>query len=125
VIPAQKAGQLGQCDVLLRLDRAEDHLPELLDALRARTSPPMGSGADRPSSRQARSQRIAVARPIPNRSAAERRDMPPSTATITRDRKSCERAPAMRSWLLPSLHGESHRTTPQEEITSRPGEKTL
>jgi hypothetical protein len=40
---------------------------------------------------QARSHRTAVATPIPKRSAAAWRDRPPSTAAITRTRKSSDK----------------------------------
>ncbi len=54
-------------------------------------SPPRGLEAVVPASRQARNQRTAVATPIPKRAAAAWRDSPPSTAAITRTRKSSDK----------------------------------
>lgn len=56
-----------------------------------RRSPPRGFGAVRPVRRYSAIQRTALAMLTPNRRAAALRDMPPSTARITRMRRSAER----------------------------------
>jgi hypothetical protein len=57
--------------------------------------------ADRlPVSRQARTQRTALAADTPNRSAAARRDMPPATAAISLLRRSSDKDFAMSADLL-------------------------
>ena len=53
-----------------------------------------------PVSRQARSQRTAVATAMPNRAAAALRDMPPSTAAITRTRRSSDKVFPIATGLL-------------------------
>jgi hypothetical protein len=49
---------------------------------------------------------IAELGEIPNRSAAERRDCPASTAFTTRSRRSLEQAFGIHAGLPPSQHGE-------------------
>jgi len=56
-----------------------------------RRSPPRGFGADRPVRRYSSIQRTALAMLTPNRRAAAFRDIPASTAPITRMRRSAER----------------------------------
>jgi hypothetical protein len=50
--------------------------------------------------------RTALAGETPNRSAAARRDMPPSTAWMILIRKSSDKGFAMRAGLLPRTQGE-------------------
>src|ERR1041384_8339396 len=72
-----------------------------------RRSPPWRLARFVPLSRHALTKRTALAAEISNRSAAARRDIPPSTAWITRTRKSSDRGFAMRTGLPPSTQGES------------------
>jgi len=53
-----------------------------------------------PLSRHSLTKRTALAGETPNRSAAARRDMPPSTARITRTRRSSDMGFAIRAGLL-------------------------
>ncbi len=71
-----------------------------------RRSPPLGFAAVAPVSRHARSQRTAVATATPKRAAAALRDSPPSTAAITRTRRSSDKVFAMQAGPLASSHGE-------------------
>ena len=96
----EQGDQLGQRDVLLRLDRAQHHVPERLDAMRAEI-PALGLRRNVPVARNTRTQRIAVATPMPNRSAAARRDAPASTAAITRPRRSSDKVLAIAAGLQP------------------------
>src|ERR1700721_2716946 len=81
-----------------------------------RKSPPCGKAVTRPSTRQARAQRIALDTAMPKRFAAALQERPPSTAAITRERRSWDRARVMHAGLLSSMHGESHRTEPGKDF---------
>src|SRR3546814_2447197 len=61
-------------------------------------SPPWGFARVDPLSRHSRTQRTALAAATPKRSAAARRDKPPSTAAITRERKSSDMDFVMPGW---------------------------
>ena len=52
--------------------------------------PRRGRGASAPVSRRSARYRFTVARPSPKRRAASLRDIPPSTAAMTRSRRSSE-----------------------------------
>ena len=56
-----------------------------------RRSPPWRLAARLPVSRQARTHRTALAADTSNRSAAARRDMPPATAVMSLERRSCDK----------------------------------
>src|SRR5665213_2391122 len=90
-----------------------------------RRSPPCGKAVARPSTRQARTQRIALDTAMPKRSAAALQERPPSTAAITRERRSWDRARVMHAGLLSSMHGESHPTAPGKDISNRSGRVVL
>src|ERR1700745_2076243 len=66
-----------------------------------RRSPPCGKAVTRPSTRQARTQRIALDTAMPKRSAAALQEIPPSTAAITRERRSWDSARVMQAGLPP------------------------
>jgi hypothetical protein len=74
--------------------------PPYASIRRERRSPPCRLAAAWPCARHAATQRTALDAETPNRAAAACRDIPPSTAAITRERKSCERALAIRAGLL-------------------------
>ena len=67
-------------------------------------SPPRGLAHTDPSCRHALTHRIEVATATPNRSAAPRRDIPPSTAAIRRERRSSESDLAMQAGLPASTY---------------------
>src|SRR5215475_13153028 len=65
-----------------------------------RWSPPTRLALVAPLSRHSLTKRTALETEIPNRSAAARRDIPPSTARTTLIRKSSDKGLAMRAGLL-------------------------
>jgi hypothetical protein len=97
MVAAQKLGNLNQGHIRFGLDRGEDLVLIGFDPLRALVAAP-GPGA--PVSRQHFTQRTALETETPNRSAAARRDIPPSTASITRPRRSSQRGLIMQAGLL-------------------------
>src|ERR1700761_8421835 len=77
-----------------------------------RRSPPCGKAVTRPSTRQARAQRTALDTAMPKRAAAALQERPPSTAAITRERRSWDKARVMRRALksehpLVTIHAET------------------
>ena len=100
MLAPEQGDQLGQRDVLLRLDRGQHHVPERLHAVRAQI----------PALRLRRNRARSTKRPHPadrschtdaNRSAAARRDAPSSTAAITRPRRSSDKVLAIAAGLQP------------------------
>jgi hypothetical protein len=90
-----------------------------------RVSPPFGLATPRPCSRQARTHLIAVEIATLNRSAAARRDIPPSTAAITRPRKSSPYVLAIAAGLQPSQQPESDHPRVGQYISTRFGREML
>ena len=83
-------------------------------------SPPRGLAHTDPLCRHALTHRIEVATATPNRSAAPRRDMPPSTAAIRRERRSSESDLAMQAGLPASTQLQADPAA-SEEIPFRLG----
>lgn len=71
----------------------------LFDALRALLAT-LALGLRRPALAPVPTKRTALATEMPNRSAAARRDIPPSTARTVLIRKSSDKGLAMRAGLL-------------------------
>src|ERR1700761_8275950 len=90
-----------------------------------RRSPPCGKAVTRPSTRQARAQRTALDTAMPKRAAAALQERPPSTAAITRERKSWDKARVIHAGLLPSMYGESHRAALGKDFLNRSGRFVL
>ena len=89
MVATQQFGKLLQRHVDLRLDRGR--MTSRYASIRCeRRSPPFGLAVVAPVSCQAFSQRTAVAIAMPNRSAAALRDIPSSTAAMTRTRRSSD-----------------------------------
>jgi hypothetical protein len=68
---------------------------------------------------------MALDTAIPERSAAALQEMPPSTAAITRERRSWDRACVMHAGLRSSMHDESHLAVPGEEASNQCGQIVL
>jgi hypothetical protein len=91
--------KLAKRDVRRLVQQREDQPAIALDAP-DRRSPPSVLGPKLPSRRRRSAQRMALAALIPNRSAAWRHDIPPSTAASTRLRRSFESAVAIHAGPL-------------------------
>lgn len=84
--------------------------------LPARRSSPCGLAAGVPCRRTSRRQRITLAALTPNRAVAVRQDIPPSIATTTRSRRSCDSTRGIHADLLTRHQPESEnraRVPPQ------------
>ena len=99
MLAVKHLGQLDQRDIHLLLNRTEDNLAVSLDAMRALVAA-FGFGGRGTSGPNSRTQRTAVATLTPKRSAAARRDVPPSTTVIRRERRSWDKVFAMLAGLL-------------------------
>ena len=84
-----------------------------------RRSPPNAFAPKCPSRRRRSCQRIALEALTPNRSAARRHDIPPSTDARTRSRRSIDKALAMHAGPL-HQHAASIRTQPIGESPAIP-----
>ena len=82
-------------------------------------SPPIGLAAISPSARYRACQRIALALPTPNRSAAYPHEAPAPMAAITRSRRSSDKARAMM------LLRDPNTTEPQRKRPRYPGRLSL
>jgi hypothetical protein len=92
---------------------------------RERWSPPLGQARVAPVAWNTRTQRMAVATPKPKRSAAARRDSPPSTAPTTRLRRSFDKVRPIHAGLLTSQQGESDRRRVGQEHSNQIARITL
>src|SRR5262249_193623 len=90
-----------------------------------RRSPPYGKTSTQPSVHQTRTQQTTLDIATPKRLAALLHDIPPSTTTITRSRRSCDKARVMHAGLHSSQHGESHHAAPMEDPSNRFGQIML
>jgi hypothetical protein len=98
LLPQQRR-QFDQSDVHLALDRRQDDVAIGFNAVRSPVAALLPR-TSRASLTPFPNQRTALAAATPNLAAAARRDRPPSTAAITRARKSADKDFAIHAGLL-------------------------